>query len=221
MSFEYLDRAIAFISGVFHGENVLPSLTSGDPIAMAAALFLAMVAYCFFGGLITNTHSYVDQLWSLAPIFYAWIFAACAGGDARVLIMAAIVTAWGIRLTYNFARKGVAPVAAVPTLPHDLCTSHYMKCFEWGFARCTALSAHPAPHDVLASLVPAACPVRRWVQRRGGLPLGGPALSPHQEPHRVRILQLDVHLHGASTWCASVLVPFRVTQPLPAPRSTS
>ena len=41
---------------------------------------------------------------------YVWIFAIAGivdGGDAaRLILMAVLVTAWGARLTFNFARKG-------------------------------------------------------------------------------------------------------------------
>jgi steroid 5-alpha reductase family enzyme len=46
----------------------------------------------------------------VVPVVYVWVFAASAvadGDDAgRLVLMAALVTAWGARLTFNFARKG-------------------------------------------------------------------------------------------------------------------
>ncbi|MET3805701.1 steroid 5-alpha reductase family enzyme [Nakamurella sp. UYEF19] len=57
--------------------------------------------------LLTGDHSWVDRIWSIIPVVYLWIFAGAAGfGDARLNVMAVLVTAWGIRLTFNFARKG-------------------------------------------------------------------------------------------------------------------
>jgi steroid 5-alpha reductase family enzyme len=40
------------------------------------------------------------------PIIYAWVIYFQGGKTPRQLIMASIVTVWGVRLTYNFARKG-------------------------------------------------------------------------------------------------------------------
>ncbi len=41
------------------------------------------------------------------PVAYVWVFAGAAGlADARLNLIAALVTLWGIRLTFNFARKG-------------------------------------------------------------------------------------------------------------------
>ncbi|NIP18619.1 MAG: DUF1295 domain-containing protein, partial [Xanthomonadales bacterium] len=37
---------------------------------------------------------------------YAWVAAARAGFSPRLLLMALLVTAWGLRLTYNFSRHG-------------------------------------------------------------------------------------------------------------------
>lgn len=56
---------------------------------------------------ITKDTSWVDRIWSVIPVVYLWIFAGSVGfTDARVNVMAVIVTLWGARLTFNFARKG-------------------------------------------------------------------------------------------------------------------
>ncbi|MGI6265134.1 MAG: DUF1295 domain-containing protein [Acutalibacteraceae bacterium] len=63
-------------------------------------------AYCFIVGELTRNFSQIDKLWSLLPIAYTWIIAVKGGMNARLIAYALIVTAWGIRLTVNFARKG-------------------------------------------------------------------------------------------------------------------
>ena len=122
MVFEYLSAAFAVFGDLasLSLPAVTAAATSGNPIALSALLFAAFVAYCFLGGVITNTHSYVDQLWSLAPVAYAALFAVYAGGNPRVLLMAALVTAWGLRLTYNFARKGGSTMPGTGTPPSCL-----------------------------------------------------------------------------------------------------
>jgi len=51
--------------------------------------------------------SWVDRIWSVVPIVYAWVFASGAGfADMRLNVIAALITLWGARLTFNFARKG-------------------------------------------------------------------------------------------------------------------
>ena len=62
--------------------------------------------YCFTVGEITGNNSQVDKVWSLLPIAYCWIIAAKGGMHPRLVVMAVLVTLWGIRLTYNFAKKG-------------------------------------------------------------------------------------------------------------------
>lgn len=64
------------------------------------------IAYCFVVGEITQNFSQMDKLWSLLPIVYTWIITVRGGMETRLLIYALIVTAWGIRLTVNFGRKG-------------------------------------------------------------------------------------------------------------------
>ena len=55
----------------------------------------------------TKDTSWVDRIWSIVPIAYAWVW---AGGkdfaDTRLNLMALLITLWGVRLTFNFARKG-------------------------------------------------------------------------------------------------------------------
>lgn len=64
------------------------------------------VGYCFLVGELSNNFSQMDKLWSILPIAYTWIVAIRGGMKLRLVLFALIVTAWGIRLTVNFARKG-------------------------------------------------------------------------------------------------------------------
>ncbi|MFD7872146.1 DUF1295 domain-containing protein [Microbacterium sp. NPDC059771] len=65
---------------------------------------------CWILSLITRDTSWVDRAWSIVPVVYVWIFVAGAFtadvGSARIVLMGILVTAWGARLTFNFARKG-------------------------------------------------------------------------------------------------------------------
>lgn len=64
------------------------------------------IAYCFIVGELTSNNSQVDKYWSILPIIYAWVMAFYGEFNPRMILMALLVTAWGVRLTYNFARKG-------------------------------------------------------------------------------------------------------------------
>ncbi len=63
-------------------------------------------AYCFIAGEITRNNSQMDKLWSILPIVYAWIIVAKSGMNPRLIVMAILITLWGVRLTLNFAKKG-------------------------------------------------------------------------------------------------------------------
>ena len=64
-------------------------------------------AFAWTASLISGDTSWVDRMWSLLPEVYIWIFAAHAHfTNARLTTMAVLATLWGVRLTYNFARKG-------------------------------------------------------------------------------------------------------------------
>lgn len=81
-----------------------------DPLVIVLIVAGAASAFCWIASLVTKDTSWVDRLWSIVPVVYVWIFAIAAlvdGRDAtRLLVMAVLVTAWGARLTFNFARKG-------------------------------------------------------------------------------------------------------------------
>lgn len=72
---------------------------------------LGMVAacsalWCFVVGELTGNNSQMDKLWSLLPIAYVWVIAVKGDLNTRLVVMAILATIWGIRLTFNFARKG-------------------------------------------------------------------------------------------------------------------
>ncbi len=76
-------------------------------IGIIAIISSALCVACWLASLITKDTSWVDRIWSIAPAIYVWVFAAHSGfGDARLVVMAVLVTLWGARLTFNFARKG-------------------------------------------------------------------------------------------------------------------
>ena len=81
-----------------------------DPLALVLIAAAVVCAFCWVASLITKDTSWVDRIWSIVPVVYVWIFAAAAlvdGANAmRLVVMAVLVTAWGARLTFNFARKG-------------------------------------------------------------------------------------------------------------------
>jgi len=40
------------------------------------------------------------------PVLYAWVMTYQSGFQSRQLLITSLITLWGIRLTFNFARKG-------------------------------------------------------------------------------------------------------------------
>jgi steroid 5-alpha reductase family enzyme len=69
-------------------------------------LMLGVAGLCFVVSEITRNCSQVDKLWSIMPIVYTWYFAYAGEWDTRMVLMAALATVWGLRLTFNFARRG-------------------------------------------------------------------------------------------------------------------
>lgn len=69
-------------------------------------VMISAALVCFLVGEWTHNFSQVDKVWSVMPVAYGWITLAAFPSSPRVWLMAALVTLWGIRLTYNFYRKG-------------------------------------------------------------------------------------------------------------------
>jgi steroid 5-alpha reductase family enzyme len=66
-----------------------------------------VIAYCFIVGELSRNNSQVDKLWSIVPIYYVWHMTLLAPElSERMVLMAVLVTVWGARLTFNFARRG-------------------------------------------------------------------------------------------------------------------
>ncbi|CAN5164630.1 DUF1295 domain-containing protein [soil metagenome] len=77
------------------------------PLLVVVSVAAGVSLLCWVASLITADSSWVDRIWSIVPVVYVWIFAAFTGlTDIRLLVMAVLVTVWGARLSFNFARKG-------------------------------------------------------------------------------------------------------------------
>ncbi len=78
-----------------------------SPLLLTVFVAVAACAFAWIASLATGDTSWVDRMWSIVPVIYVWVFAVKANLDnARLDVMAALITVWGARLTFNFARKG-------------------------------------------------------------------------------------------------------------------
>ena len=66
----------------------------------------SLALYCFVVGELTKNVSQVDKLWSIAPIVYAGYVAYASDFEVRTSLIAILVAIWGLRLSYNFSRRG-------------------------------------------------------------------------------------------------------------------
>ncbi len=69
-------------------------------------IYIAATVLCFVVSTVARNYSQVDKLWSIMPIIYAWVACAMLEFDPRAILMAVLVSIWGARLTFNFARRG-------------------------------------------------------------------------------------------------------------------
>ncbi len=69
-------------------------------------VYLSVSLATFLLSTLTKNYSQVDKLWSLMPLVYSWMVAVYTDFDGRITLMAVLVTLWGLRLSYNFLRRG-------------------------------------------------------------------------------------------------------------------
>ena len=81
-------------------------LRTVDPLVIIFLIASCMALSCFIAGWITNDYSWVDRMWSILPPVYSWILMLRSWPDERMILITILVTLWGARLTFNFARKG-------------------------------------------------------------------------------------------------------------------
>ncbi len=94
---------IPFIA--FRFDDPLTALQSST-LAKVVIIYLAASLFVFLVSTIAKNYSQVDKLWSIIPLAYTWVVAWESGFEPRLVLMAVLVSAWGIRLSYNFSRRG-------------------------------------------------------------------------------------------------------------------
>lgn len=82
-----------------------------DPLHFSFVLCLIFSSYCFITSIISQNASKVDQIWSITPWIYAWHFFIHRSlfetqDHNRLLLVCVLMTWWGLRLTFNFWRRG-------------------------------------------------------------------------------------------------------------------
>ena len=87
--------------------NIVPHPLHGTPYGHALDLAIILSLACWSLSVITRDYSWVDRIWSICPAIYCLIVAAASDfSSTRLNIMTLLVFAWGVRLTFNLARKG-------------------------------------------------------------------------------------------------------------------
>ena len=114
----YFARLVETSSSLWLSASKTPDLMSmrtpileADPVAGLLFLCAIWATHCFVWSIICNNVSKVDQIWSITPFFYCWYLHFhhlhnLGEVHERLLLVCILTTLWGIRLTYNFYRRG-------------------------------------------------------------------------------------------------------------------
>jgi len=84
----------------------LNPVKTSNPLTSILYITGITVSLSFLFGLISGDYSWTDRLWSTMPVVFAWIYALSGGLSLPLLVATILVTLWGGRLTFNFARRG-------------------------------------------------------------------------------------------------------------------
>lgn len=82
--------------------------TAGNaaPLLKVGIITACSIVVSFLFSLLTGDYSWTDRLWSTLPVALAWVYAFSAGLNAPSITASLLITLWGARLTFNFARRG-------------------------------------------------------------------------------------------------------------------
>jgi steroid 5-alpha reductase family enzyme len=92
-----------FSSGL---DGLAEFIKNADALAVTALCALGFALCSFIFGFITGDYSWVDRIWSILPAAFVWYYAYRGGFTAALYVTSVLVTLWGVRLSFNFARKG-------------------------------------------------------------------------------------------------------------------
>jgi steroid 5-alpha reductase family enzyme len=91
-------------------EATINAINTENPLIVIIVFSVGMALATFIMGTATGDYSWVDRLWSTAPVAYGWYYMYRAGqavsSPILSIIGAILVTLWGARLTFNFSRRG-------------------------------------------------------------------------------------------------------------------
>jgi len=138
---------------------------STNPFITGLLFTLLVSALCFFAQEITHNHSQVDRLWSILPIIHVGNFtlyghlAPEVADTQRLDTLMTFVTLWGVRLTYNFWRKGGYQKGSEDYRHSILRQQHIPKSLHWvwsltflAFAQNIIIYAFCAPAYIILML---------------------------------------------------------------------
>ena len=95
-----------FVAAIFSGVLFLaPSFRYTAVQQITIITMLSAVLSLLFSG-FTQDYSWTDRLWSVSPVGYALIYASHQGFAPAIMFPTLLICLWGLRLTFNFARRG-------------------------------------------------------------------------------------------------------------------
>ena len=104
----FVEQLESIISLIYSDLMILffQKITDINCLSSNFVVCLMFSLYSFVWSIVGNNYSKVDQIWSITPVIYSWHYISHFKDNHRLLLVCALITLWGIRLTYNFWRRG-------------------------------------------------------------------------------------------------------------------
>jgi steroid 5-alpha reductase family enzyme len=98
-----------YLAAMLAALAVAAPFSSAHPILVAAVADLAATVMVFAFSVLLDNSSVYDPYWSVAPPFVAAYWAAHGELGLRQIVLLALILAWAVRLTVNWARRWDGP----------------------------------------------------------------------------------------------------------------
>ena len=100
---------VAYLAAMLVAFAVAARLAPAHPILVAAVADVAATVVVFASSVLLDNSSVYDPYWSVAPPFVAAYWTARGELGLRQLVLLALILAWAVRLTVNWARRWDGP----------------------------------------------------------------------------------------------------------------
>lgn len=85
--------------------NPIKTIETSDTLTLASVVCVFFITLTYVLSIYHDNYSWVDRLWTILPWLHGWIMIS-RNITPRSFLLMIIPTLWGLRMSYNYYRKG-------------------------------------------------------------------------------------------------------------------